>query len=509
MEQRDNQLATYKLLSFMTIRRTKIIATLGPATEEPHSLRGIIQAGTDVVRLNFSHGNHASHKKLVDMTREIARELGRNVGILGDLQGPKIRIGKFIEGSIELVEGQTFILDAALANDAGTANCVGVTYKDLPRDVNPGDTLLLDDGLMALSVDYIRDDKIHCTVTGGGRLRNHKGVNRLGGGLSVEALTDKDYADIRFAAELDVDFLAVSFPRSAADIETTRKLFRQEGGRGDIVAKIERAEAIDNLTEIIQAADALLVARGDLGVEIGDAELPGLQKKIIRESLANGKVVITATQMMQSMVESPIPTRAEVLDVANAVIDGSDAVMLSEETAAGKHPSKVVAAMHRVCVGAEKQMESFSKSRRLPRIFTRIDQVVAMAAMFTANTVNVDAIIALTESGATALWLSRVRSTTPIYALTSHQQTLGRVTLYSGVHPLLFDPGNNKPEKLVDLAIQALFNQGLVVEGNRVLITLGDTTGELGGTNTLKLIKVGQEGKPVNPALDAPQTDII
>jgi pyruvate kinase len=478
----------------MQTRRTKIIATLGPATDAPGMLKRIVEEGVDVVRLNLSHGTAADHRKRAEDVRQVAEELGREVGILADLQGPKIRIEKFAAGRVVLEPGDPFVLDCRADAPPGDASRVGVSYLGLPRDVVPGDTLLLDDGLIALSVLDVIDAEVRCQVLVGGALSDRKGLNRLGGGLSIAALSDKDRADIRLAADLNADFLAVSFAKSADDMHEARRLLRAAAGQGALVAKIERAEAIDVLGEIIDASDAVMVARGDLGVEIGDAELPGLQKKIIREALARNRIVITATQMLQSMVESPIPTRAEVLDVANAVIDGTDAVMLSQESAAGRHPDKAVAAMRRVCLGAERQFEPMEGWQPGSHRIDRTDQAIAMSAMFLSSQVNPRAIVALTESGATAQWLSRYRSAVPIYALSRSAPSRRRMQLYRDVYPIEFDPRGVDPAHATKAAVQHLFNLGRLAENDRVIITTGDHTGRLGGTNTLKLLRVGAGG---------------
>jgi pyruvate kinase len=476
------------------LRRTRIIATLGPATDAPGELRQLLAEGVDVVRLNLSHGTADDHRKRAAAVRAAAASLGNEVAVLADLQGPKIRIERFADGPVELQPDQPFTLDCRPEAPAGDATRVGVSYHDLWQDVQPGDILLLDDGLVSLEVLDAADRAIHCRVLVGGMLSDRKGINRLGGGLTVAALSDKDRADIRLAAELEADFLAVSFVKTAADVEQARALLRAAGGHAALVAKIERAEAIDNLEEIIEVSDAVMVARGDLGVEIGDAELPGLQKKIIRAALAQSRVVITATQLMQSMVESPIPTRAEVLDVANAVIDGTDAVMLSQETAAGKHPAKAVAAMRRVCLGAERQFEPIEDLSPGTHRLDRTDQAIALGAMFLATQVGVRAIIALTESGATAQWLSRYRSTVPIYALSRNAAARRRMLLYRDVHPVEFDAQGVGPTQAAREAIRHLFTLGYLAAGDRVLVTNGDHTGRLGGTNTLKLLNVGEGG---------------
>ena len=476
------------------LRRTRIIATLGPATDAPGMLKSIIAEGVDVVRLNFSHGNADDHRARAAAARAAAAELGREVAVLGDLQGPKIRVERFADGVVHLDVGETFTLDCRADAPLGDRTRVGIGYLDLWRDVGPGDLLLLDDGLIAMEVIEVAAEQVHCRVVIGGRLSDRKGINRQGGGLTVAALSEKDLRDIQLAAELEVEFLAVSFVKSAADVEEARRLLREAGGDAAIVAKIERTEAIAVLGEIIDASEVVMVARGDLGVEIGDAELPGLQKKIIRETLERSRVVITATQMMQSMVESPIPTRAEVLDVANAVIDGTDAVMLSEETAAGKHPDKAVAAMRRVCLGAERQFEPPADIDPGARVLERTDQAIALATMFLAGRIGVRAIIALTESGATARWLSRHRSSVPIYALSRNGRARRRMLLYRDVHPIEFDPQDVGPVQAARDAIQHLFNLGHLAENDRVILTTGDHTGQLGGTNTLKVLRVGAGG---------------
>lgn len=484
------------------LRRTKIVATLGPAIDEPEVLERLITAGADVVRVNFSHGDAETHARRIKLVRAAARELDTDVAVLADLRGPKIRIERFREGSAELEQGRRFTLYADPDPAPGDENGVGVSYLGLPGDVGPGSELLLDDGLMALEVESVDGSRIHCRVLTSGRLSDRKGLNLRGGGLSVPGLAEEDAEDIRHAADWQVDYLAVSFPRHADDINHAREMLRTAGGQAAMVAKIERTEAIDNLDGILDAADAVLVARGDLGVEIGEAELPGLQKRIIAASLEHNRAVITATQMMQSMVESPIPTRAEVLDVANAVIDGTDAVMLSAETAVGRHPVKVIEAMARICIGAERHVDAHVPARRLNVRFERIDQAIAMAAMFTANNVRVKAIIALTESGSTAQWLSRVRSPVPIFALSPNRQSLRRVRLFQHVEPLFFAPGEASARDLVHLAIARVRETGFLEERDRVLLTLGDEQGIMGGTNTMKLMQVGPPGEP------SPQTEL-
>lgn len=474
--------------------RTKIVATLGPATDVPGMLERIIVEGVNVVRLNLSHGQPDDHRARAAAVREIAAAVGREVGILADLQGPKIRVETFADGPVQLVEGAPFVLDCRAGVPPGDATRVGVSYHGLPQDVHAGDVLLLDDGLIGLTVIEVVGSEVRCQVLIGGKLSNRKGLNRQGGGLSVTALSDKDRSDIKLAAEIGADFLAISFVRSAEDMHEARRLLKEAGGSAALVAKIERADAIPVLGEIIDASDVVMVARGDLGVEIGDAELPGLQKKIIRESVQRNRAVITATQMLQSMVRSPIPTRAEVLDVANAVIDGTDAVMLSEETAAGDHPDKAVAAMRRICLGAERQFEPKDEHNIGSRRLDRTDQAIALAAMLLASELGVRAIVALTESGATAQWLSRYRTAVPIYALSPLAGARRRMLMLRDVQPVAFAYEGLGSAATARTAVQQLFAEGRLSEGDRVVLTHGDHVGEGGGTNTLKLLSVGAEG---------------
>jgi len=475
------------------LRRTKIVATLGPATDDPKVLDEVIGAGVDVVRINLSHGSHAEHMQRAEWVRNRARASGRQVGLLADLQGPKIRIGKFREGAIQLAVGDLFTLDAALPLDSGDQQRVGLTFKQLPNDVARGDTLLLDDGQIVLWVNEVAGPEVRCKVIVGGKLSSNKGLNKQGGGLSAPALTAKDREDICFAAEVEADYLAVSFVRSAEDVNEARRLLREAGGKGGILAKIERAEAVDAIEEIIDASDAIMVARGDLGVEIGDAELPAVQKKLIKLARSMNCVVITATQMMQSMIDSPIPTRAEVFDVANAVLDGTDAVMLSAETAAGRYPAKAVEAMDRVCREAEKQSEVRRSDHRLHSVFGRIDEAIAMATMYTANHLGVAAIAALTESGATPKWMSRISSGIPIYALTPHVATRRKVTLLRGVYPISFDLRGTDTVRANREVVEELLRRGAIRNDDLVIITKGDFDGREGATNVMKIVRVGDQ----------------
>jgi pyruvate kinase len=472
------------------------VATLGPATETSEALQNIISAGVDVVRLNFSHGTHREHADRVELVRQLSQEQGRTVGVLADLQGPKIRIERFKQGKVNLKEGKTFVLDPELDPEEGTEERVGIAYKELPQDVKSGDKLLLDDGRIVLKVNEVQEGQIICTVEMGGELSDRKGINRLGGGLSAPALTDKDRKDIKAAAEFKADYLAISFPRSAADVNEARELFRDAGGTGGVVAKIERAEAIDAVEEIIAASDAVMIARGDLGVEIGDAALPPVQKHIIGLARSMNRIVITATQMMESMITSQIPTRAEVFDVANAVFDGTDAVMLSAETATGKYPHMAIAAMDRICLEAEKQRVVTISDHRINTRFSRVDEAIAMASMYTANHLRVKAIAALTESGATPLWMSRISSSIPIYALTPHVETRRKVTLYRGVYPVNFEIQNTDHPTVNLKTVEELRRLGEVKDGDLVIITKGDLMGVMGGTNSMKIVCVGQMPSP-------------
>jgi len=476
-------------------RRTKIVATLGPATNTPEVLDALIEAGVDVVRLNFSHGDAKEHLELAETVRNRARAYGRQVGVLADLQGPKIRISRFKTGKIVLQEDAQFVLDASLDSDAGDEQQVGIDYKSLPQDVHRGDTLLLDDGRVVLWVEKVEGQRIICRVVVGGALSNNKGINRQGGGLSAAALTEKDKQDIITAAEMKADYVAISFPRSAEDIHTARQLLRDAGGHGGIIAKIERAEAIEVLDEIITASDAVMVARGDLGVEVGDAALPPIQKDIIQRARRLNRVVITATQMMESMIVNAIPTRAEVFDVANAVLDGTDAVMLSGETAIGKNPVKVIEAMDRICLQAEQQREIRVSRHRIDSKFERMDEAIAMAAMYMANHLDVKAIAALTETGSTPLWMSRISSGIPIFALTSSVETRRKVTLYRGVYPVSFTVDHDDHVTLNKEAIDELQRRGVVRDGDIVIITKGDLEVQ-GSTNALKLVRVGDMVEP-------------
>jgi len=473
-------------------RATKIVATIGPASSNPEILLQMMQAGVDVVRLNFSHGTADDHRKRAEYVRETARQTGREVAIMADLQGPKIRVGKFEKGKTMLEPGQPFVLDANC--ELGNDERVGLDYRDLPRDLRPGDVLLLNDGLIVLTVSRVIGEEIHTVVKVGGELSNNKGINRQGGGLTAPALTAKDMEDIRTAMSIGVDYIAVSFPKNATDMEMARQLANiagvPYGNKPKMIAKIERAEAIPALQGILDASDGIMVARGDLAVEVGNAAVPALQKRMIRMARESNKLVITATQMMESMIHAPVPTRAEVSDVANAVLDGTDAVMLSAETAAGKYPVQTIEAMAAICIEAEKSEHVELDKDFLDRTFTRIDQSIAMGALFTAYHLGAKAIVALTESGATALWLSRHWSHVPIFALTSRVASERGMALYRNVTPLAVEPNSDRDQALKQ-AVEVVVSKGFASHGDMVVLTVGEPMGQAGGTNTLKIVRVG------------------
>jgi len=473
-------------------RATKIVATLGPASSSPEVLERMIRAGVDVVRLNFSHGTAQDHIDRASLVREVARRVGKEVAIMADLQGPKIRVGRFEGGKTMLEPGQRFILDGA-TTELGTNERVGLDYKELPRDLRPGDTLLLNDGLLKLTVDAVRGAEVHTTVVVGGELSNNKGINKAGGGLTAPALTAKDMEDIKTAMSFQCEYLAVSFPKNATDMEMARQLANVAGEptkhRAALIAKIERSEAIPVLESILRASDGIMVARGDLAVEVGNATVPALQKKMIKMARELDRIVITATQMMESMIVNPVPTRAEVSDVANAVLDGTDAVMLSAETAAGKYPVETVEMMSTICIEAERAEEVSLDSDFTNKLFGRIDQSIAMAALFAAHHLGCKAILALTESGSTALWMSRHRIHVPIYGLTSQVNSQRKMALYRNVRPLLIPSFNDRDQALAK-AESLLVDRGVLKSGDTYAITVGEPMGHPGGTNMLKICRV-------------------
>jgi pyruvate kinase len=476
----------------MTLRATKIVATLGPASSDPAMLEKMIRAGVNVVRLNFSHGSAEDHVKRAQMVREAATRAGVEVAIMADLQGPKIRVGKFAEGKVHLIQGEKFILDAS-RTEPGDIRGVGLDYKELPRDVRVGDVLLLNDGLIVLKVDAVRGEEVHTTVKLGGDLSNNKGINKQGGGLTAPALTGKDMEDIKTAMSFQADYVAVSFPQNATDMEMARQLCNVAAApykhKPGLIAKIERAEAIPKLDEILRASDGIMVARGDLAIEVGNAAVPALQKRMIKMARAADKLVITATQMMESMIVNAVPTRAEVSDVANAVLDGTDAVMLSAETAAGKYPLETVEEMATICEEAEKAEYKEIDGDFTGKTFSRIDQSIAIGALFTAYHLGAKAIVALTDSGSTPLWMSRHDIRMPIYALTPRLSTQRKMALYRNVQPLLMDQSADRDTAL-DQAEGDLLRRGIVQSGDVYAITCGEPMGAPGGTNMLKVCRV-------------------
>ena len=477
----------------MSHHATKIVATLGPASSHPAILEAMIRAGVNVVRLNFSHGKAQDHVDRATLVREAAKRAGCVVAIMADLQGPKIRVGKFAEGKVMLQTGAAFILDAS-RTEPGDVHGVGLDYKELPRDVKAGDLLLLNDGLIVLTVHKVLGEQVHTIVKMGGELSNNKGINKQGGGLTASALTGKDMDDIKTAMSFQADYVAVSFPKNATDMEMARQLcnvaaepFKHKPG---LIAKIERFEAIPHLEEILRASDGIMVARGDLAVEVGNAAVPALQKRMIKMAREMDKVAITATQMMESMITNPVPTRAEVSDVANAVLDGTDAVMLSAETAVGKYPLETVQQMAQICAAAENAEEVALDADFNGKTFAYIDQTIAMGALFTAHHLGAKAIVALTDSGSTPLWMSRHRIHIPIYALTKRENTQRRMALYRNVHALLLDTSTDRDTAL-NQAEQHLNSRGIVSKGDVYAITCGEPMGSPGGTNMLKICKVG------------------
>ncbi len=477
----------------MTIRRTKIVATLGPSSSSEEMLARLIVEGVNVVRLNFSHGTAEEHIARAEIVRNIALKLNRPIGVLCDLQGPKIRIGKFIDGKITLKTGDLFVLNANCK--LGDQDQVGLDYTELPNEVDEGTILLLDDGRITFQVDRVSSSKVYCVVLAGGVLSDNKGINKQGGGLSADALTEKDKEDIKTAVALEADYVAISFPREAADVELARTLVKQAGGSAGIIAKIERAEAIEAAEEIILASDAIMVARGDLGVEVGDAAVPGLQKRLIRLARQHHVPVITATQMMESMIYNPIPTRAEVSDVANAILDGTDAVMLSAETAAGHYPLETIQAVHRVALAAEKEYFKRFDARVRRDAFSKTDESIAMATIYIAQRLKVKAIATLTQSGNTANWLAQADNMVLIYALSPNRVARRKLTLFRGVYPFPIDQeGKNRDEILHEME-QVLLKEEVVSNGDMVIFTFGEPIGNPGGTNTMKIIKIGENRK--------------
>jgi pyruvate kinase len=481
-------------MSKRTSRRTKIVATIGPASEGADTIGRLIAAGVDVFRLNMSHGSMDSHETVARRIRHQASVHGRYVGILADLQGPKIRISAFAQGSVELIAGERFRLDAGVGESDGDQRSVGFTYLPMLKNLHVGDVLLLDDGRIRLRVDDVEERALDCTVVVGGKLGSRKGINRLGGGIAAPALTEKDLADISAMQRIAPDYLAVSFVSSLYDIQHAKNLLQEQGQSAAIIAKIERAEVVadhDVLDGILIESDGVMVARGDLGVEVGDAELIGIQKDLISRARRMDRLVITATQMMESMISASMPTRAEVFDVANAVLDGTDAVMLSAETAVGRYPVEVVSAMSDAALGAERHPVARTSRYRVERAFHSAQETIAMAAIYAANHYSrVRGIACLTESGTTPLLMSRLSSGLPIFGLSNRPRTLARLSLCRGVIPLYFDADSFDQESLESQAIEFLRDSEYLAKGDALILTRGERLGQAGATNNLKILPV-------------------
>lgn len=473
------------------MKQTKIIATIGPASSEPQMIEKLINAGVNVFRLNFSHGDHATHKTNIENIRKIATKTSKPIAIMADLQGPKIRVSKFTQGKVELANGSFITLDTEY-KDLGDENLVGVDYEHLAHDVKSGDTLLLDDGKLTFIVENVIGSKIKCKVIQGGTLKNNKGINKLGGGLTAPALTEKDFEDISFISTQKVDYVAISFPKAASDVQLAKlKLAELGASKVQIISKMERTEAVaENMNEIIKASDGIMVARGDLAVEVGEALVPGLQKKLVSLCRQHHKLSIVATQMLESMIENPVATRAEVSDIANAVLDGTDAVMLSAETASGKYPLQAVETMARVCAEAEKMADIDIEAKFVHEKFANKQQTIAMAALFSAYHLNCQAIVALTASGSIARWLSRVISGVPIYAVTDSHEAFQTMSMYRGVQPYFLKHKATDTTEHAREACAFLQHQQILHDGDTVVVTMGDKVANVGGTNALKVLTI-------------------
>ena len=472
-------------------KRTKIISTLGPSTTKPKILTELIAAGTDVFRLNLSHAKIEDAKEIINNLKLSSAKLERPVAIMVDLQGHKIRIKGFSEKEfIDLENNQKFILDTTLNDLEGDDSTVGVTYKDLHKSLKPKDEILLSDGLIKLRINQIKEKKIFTTVLRGGRLLPFQGLNKKGGGLSVKGLTNKDISDLKKAIKLDIDYVAVSFVRNKDDLIAVKKITDKKNI--GLIAKIERNEALENIDSILDHSDGILIARGDLGVEIGIELLPAVQDELIAKAMDHDKLVIVATQMMESMKTSRVPTRAEVFDVSNAACSGVDAIMLSAETAVGKYPAEVVQEASRICDIAEKTSSKKIKIADSGDRFSKIDQIIAMAAVYGADRSNVKAIAALTETGSTPLWMSRIQSSIPIYAMTVNERTSRRICLYRGVYSIRLEKVEHDHARANKQVIKLMQKQGAVKKGDLVIITKGDLMGTSGGTNALKIVEVGK-----------------
>ena len=461
------------------VRRTRIVCTIGPSSYSPQVLRAMVQAGMDVARLNFSHGDPDAHRHAAENVREAAEAVGRPVALLGDLQGPKIRTGA-VEGTFQrLVRGRPVVLVAAPKQEPSQ---IEVSHSELVQALKPGDRVLLDDGRIELAVRGVQDGRVEASVMRGGLLGERKGVSVPGRPLQMPALTAKDLADLKLAVELGVDYLALSFVRRPEDVIACQEHL---DGKIPVIAKLEKLEAIRQLSKILEVADAVMVARGDLGVELKLGDLPAVQKDVIDRANRAGVPVITATEMLESMVTSNRPTRAEASDVANAIWDGTDAVMLSQETSVGAHPVEAVRAMARICIAAQKH-PAFERARQIWREPGQVGSAIAHAAASTAAEIHAKIIIAFTESGTTALRCSKARPPMPVVAASPHPGVLRRTALYSGVIPLLVSPGRDT-DQMISNATEAALRSGMVRPGDKVVVVAGVPVGRPGQTNLLKV----------------------
>jgi pyruvate kinase len=474
------------------LKKTKIVCTIGPASESEEVLEGLIKNGLNVARLNFSHGSYEEHKKRIDTIKKVRNKLDLPIGIMLDTKGPEIRTGKFKDGSVDLEEGQKFVLTT---RDLIGDNTVGsITYDNLSNDVKVGDTILIDDGLIELEViDIIEKTDIKCIVKNNGTVKDHKGINVPGVKTSLPAVTDKDIQDIKFGIENGIDFIAASFIRKAEDILDIRKILEENGANGiQIIAKIENHEGVDNIDKIIQVADGIMVARGDLGVEIFTEDIPIIQKSIIKKCNEVGKPVITATQMLDSMIRNPRPTRAEVTDVANAIIDGTDAIMLSGETAAGKYPIEAVKVMHNIATRTEEYLDygQILKIKSLGKEITTTN-AISRATCNTAQDLGASAIVTATSSGYTARAVSKFRPKAPIIAATTSKDVMRKLSLIWGVYPVL-SSNSDSTDEVIDLSIHSAMEKGYVNEGDLIVITAGIPVGVSGTTNLIKVHVIGE-----------------
>jgi pyruvate kinase len=477
------------------VRRAKIVCTLGPAVDTPELVRTLVETGMDVARLNMSHGTHAEHRRRYDMVRQASDDTGHGVGIIADLQGPKIRLETFTEGRVELVKGARFVITTR--DVEGDTTICGTTYKDLPRDVGEGDPILVDDGKLRLRVVEVRGEDVTTEVEVGGRVSDHKGLNLPGVAVSVPALSEKDKDDLRWALRTSVDFVALSFVRSASDVEDVRSIMRDEGVMLPVIAKIEKPQAIDNLDEVVKAFDAFMVARGDLGVECPLEDVPFLQKRVIDKARRNAKPVIVATQMLESMVSNPRPTRAEASDVANAVLDGADAVMLSGETSVGEFPIETVETMARIVASTEDHaLASMAAIDWQPQ--TR-GGVIAKAAAEVGDRVGAKYLVAFTQSGDSARRLSRYRGRLPVLAFTPVAKVRSQLSMSWGVETFLTQDVEHTDE-MVRQVDEALLEIGRVSEGDQVVIIAGSPPGIPGSTNAMRIHRMGDAINEVTPA---------